>query len=124
MLAPKIERLAFPFPLPQPVAFAATNAYVAEQVARHGEPEALMLVAPATGADKLEAAIEKHGFLGLKPYRTDAASGDATHCRITGFLPEHQIAVADCRRLLVMLHLSCAQGIADELNLVDLERLQ
>ncbi len=119
-----VERLAFPFPLPQPVDFAAANAYVAEQTAGRGASGALMLVAPAMGADELEAAIETYGFLGLKPYRTYAASGDATHCRITDFLPEHQIALADRRGLLVMLHLSRPQGIADELNLADLERLQ
>lgn len=119
-----VERLAFPFPLPPPVDFAAANAYVAQQTAGRGASAALMLVAPALGADELEATIEQYGLLGLKPYRTYAASGDATHCRITDFLPEHQIAVAERRGLLIMLHLSRPRGIADELNLTDLERLQ
>jgi predicted TIM-barrel fold metal-dependent hydrolase len=44
-------------------------------------------------------------------------------CRVTDFLPEHQIAVADRRGLIVMLHLSRRQGIADPENLADLDRL-
>ena len=55
-------------------------------------------------ADHVEAEIDRHGFLGFKPYRFYARSGDAVNCGITEFMLEHQIAVAHRRGLLIMMH--------------------
>ena len=84
---------------------------------------ALMLVHPGMSEEEIENGVSRGGFLGLKPYRFFSATGDAVHCRITDFLPEHQIAVADRHELLIMMHLSRPEGIADPVNLDDLENL-
>ncbi len=81
-----------------------------------------MLVHPSMSEDDLESQIAR-GFLGFKPYRFYSATGDPVECRITDFLPEHQIAVADRHGLVVMMHLSRRSGVADPQNLDDLMRL-
>src|SRR6266550_7333967 len=44
-------------------------------------------------------------------------------CRITDFMPEHQIAVANRYGLMILLHVSKKLAIADPDNIGDLERL-
>lgn len=119
----KVERLSFPFPYSNGCDFEGSNEFIAGEVKSHPESGALMLVHPEMTADDIEAAVEQHGFLGLKPYRFFSATGDYVHCRITDFLPEHQIAVADRLGLLIMMHLSKPDGISDSQNLDDLEFL-
>ena len=82
-----------------------------------------MLVHPGMTPEAIDAAVEESGFLGFKPYRFYSTTGDTVECRITDFLPEAQLEVADARGLLIMLHLSKRHGIADPENLTDLERL-
>ncbi len=119
----EVHRLAFPYPFPQPCDFEASNAFLAAEVSKDAQSAGLMLVEPSLSADFLEEQIERHGFIGFKPYRFYATSGDAVHCGITEFLPEQQIAVADRRGLLIMMHLSKRDGIADPDNIRDLLRL-
>jgi glutamate-1-semialdehyde 2,1-aminomutase len=118
-----VERLCFGFPFTPACDFLASNRFAAAQVAGKGTSRALMLVEPSMTADAIERQIDELGLVGLKPYRFYSRTGDAVDCRITDFLPEHQIAVADRRGLIVMLHLSRRQGIADPENLADLDRL-
>lgn len=118
-----VERLAFPFPFGAGCDFEASNEFIAGQVKGHPQSGALMLVHPGMAADELHSAVQDQGFLGFKPYRFFSQTGDSVHCRITDFLPEHQIRVADELGLLVMMHLSRPNGICDEHNLADLERL-
>ena len=118
-----VERLSFPFPYSNGCDFKGSNEFIAGEVKSHPASGALMLVHPEMTADDIEAAVEQHGFLGLKPYRFFSATGDYVHCRITDFLPEHQIAVADRLGLLIMMHLSKPDGISDPQNLDDLEFL-
>lgn len=118
-----VNRLTFPFPFAPRCDFERANRFVAEQVRLDPESAALMLVQPAMQADYLERWIEEHSFLGLKPYRFYAIGGDAVECDITDFLPEEQIAVADRRGLIVMLHLAKREGIANPRNLDALSRL-
>ncbi len=82
-----------------------------------------MLVHPDMSPQYLEEQIAAHGFLGLKPYRFYSRTGDVVECRITDFLPEEQIAVADRRGLILMLHLAKRNAIADPENIADLWRL-
>ena len=119
----EVHRLAFPFPFMESCDFEASNRFIAAQVQRDPASAALMLVHPDMSAADLEEQIERHGFLGFKAYRFYSSTGDAVDCRITDFLPEHQIAVADRRGLLIMMHLAKRGAIADPENLADLERL-
>lgn len=119
----KVRRLSFPFPYNNGCDFDASNDFIAKEVAEREPSAALMLVNPSMTEADIEERIQKQGFLGLKPYRFFSTTGDAVHCRITDFLPEHQIAAADSHGLIVMMHLSKPDGISDPVNLEDLERL-
>ena len=118
-----VERLAFPFPYSNGCDFSGSNEFIAKELEGHSRSGALMLVHPGMTAQDIEAAVDQHRFLGLKPYRFFSSTGDFVHCRITDFLPEHQIAVADQLGLLIMMHLSKPNGISDPQNLDDLEML-
>ena len=81
-----------------------------------------MLVEPSISAHEVEETILTHRLLGLKPYaRYCPARGPG--CRITDFLPEHQIAVADRYGLLIMLHVGLKKSFADPRNVSDMLRL-
>jgi glutamate-1-semialdehyde 2,1-aminomutase len=82
-----------------------------------------MLVHPSMTAGDLEQLIEARGYLGFKPYRHYSVTGDVDECRITDFLPEDQIEVADRYGLLIMLHISKRDAIADPENREDIVRL-
>ena len=118
-----VSRMSFPFPFAPSCDFEASNRWVAEQTQADPRSASLMVTHPSMTAEKLEADIQQYGFLGFKPYRFYATGGDAVQCRITDFLPEHQLAVADRRGLMIMMHMARRQGIADEQNLDDLARL-
>ncbi len=116
-----VERLAFPFPFPK-CDFEGSNSYVAQQVARGGNAgRSLMLVHPGMSGEELETAVRRHGHLGFKPYRWYAP--DPVEGRLTDFMPEHQVAVADRLGLIIMMHLSKRDAIADPDNVDDLVRL-
>jgi predicted TIM-barrel fold metal-dependent hydrolase len=118
-----VERLVFPFPFSPRCDFEAANRFVAKQISQHVRSGALMLVHPLMSAEYVEEQVRKHGFLGLKPYRTYSSTGDAVECRITDFLPRHQIAVANRMGLIIMMHLAKRDAIADPQNLADLLEL-
>jgi predicted TIM-barrel fold metal-dependent hydrolase len=117
-----VERLAFPFPHRQ-CDFDGSNQYVAREAARRPASAALMLVHPGMTAETVEGAIRHHRFVGFKPYRWYSVTGDARNCRIPEYMPEHLLAVGNRYGLIVGLHLSKQDAIADEENLADLERL-
>lgn len=119
----EVRRLAFPFPFSPSCDFAASNAFVAAEVSPHPDSAALMVVHPSMTADYLEAQVKTKGFLGFKPYRTYSVTGDAAECRITDFMPRHQIEVAHRRGLIIMMHLSKRNAVADPDNIRDLEAL-
>jgi hypothetical protein len=118
----EVHRLSFPFPFPQ-CDFAAANAFLAQEVRRDPPSAGLLLVHPAMTADEVDEQLTRHALLGLKPYRFYSATGDADQCRITDFLPEHQVAVADRRGLIVMLHVSKRDAIGDPDNQRDMRDL-
>ena len=96
---------------------------LADELRTDPQSSGLLLVHPGMSADLVEAEIDRYGFLGFKPYRFYARSGDAVNCRITEFMPEHQIAVAHRRGLLIMMHVSKRDAIADPENVADMLRL-
>jgi hypothetical protein len=119
----KVHRLAFPFPWPYPCDFAGSNAFLGQELAKDPSSAGLMLVHPGMTADEAEASIDRFGFLGFKPYRYYATSGDAVNCRIPEFMPEHLIEVAHRRKLIIMMHVSKRDAIADPENIADMLRL-
>jgi len=119
----EVHRLSFPFPFPHPCDFEASNEFIASEVASDPPSAALMLVHPGMTVEYVEEQVDQHGFLGFKPYRFYATSGDAVNCGLTEFMPEHQIAVADRRGLLIMMHVSKKDAIADRQNIDDMVRL-
>jgi hypothetical protein len=119
----EVHRLAFPFPFPHPCDFEASNAFLAGEVNQDPHSAGLMLVHPGMTAEYAEAEIDRLGLVGFKPYRFYASSGDPVDCPLTDFMPEHLIALADRRGLLIMMHLSKRDAVADPDNLRDLLRL-
>jgi len=119
----EVHRLAFPYPFFPSCDFAASNRFVAQETVGDPRSAALMLVHPSMSAAHLEKELDRHAFLGFKPYRFYSTTGDVVSCRISDFLPEHQIEMADRHGLLIMLHLAKRDGIADPENLDDLARL-
>ena len=118
-----VSRMSFPCPFSPRCDFEASNRWVSEQSQSDPRSAALMLVHPSMTADDIEADLDRFGLLGFKPYRYYSVTGDAVQCRITDFLPEHQLAVADRRGLMIMMHMARRQGIGDEQNIDDLSRL-
>jgi Amidohydrolase len=119
----EVQRLSFPFPFAPPCDFEASNEFIIEQTRHHPHSGALMLVHPSMTAEYVDGEVARHGFLGFKPYRFYATSSDAVNCGLTEFMPEHQIAVAHERGLIIMMHLSRRDAIADPQNIQDIVRL-
>ncbi len=120
----EMERLAFPFPFPLPCDFDGSNSYVAAEVKKGGSAgRGLGLVHPGMSGADVEAMVRRTGLIGFKPYRWYASTGDAVEGRLTDFMPEHQIAVADKLGLIIMMHLSKRDAIADPDNIADMVRL-
>lgn len=116
----EVHRLSFPFPFQHPCDFDGANAFLADQLKADPVSAGLLLVHPGTTAAHAERQLDQHGFLGFKPYRFYATSGDAVNCRISEFMPEHLVEVAHRRGLLIMLHVSKRDAIADPDNVRDL----
>jgi len=79
------------------------------------------IVTPDLSPEELAGAIEKYHFTGLKPYRLFAA--DPVNCRITDYMPEKLLEVADHYQLNLTMHLSRFDGIGDPVNRDDLRYL-
>ena len=119
----EVHRLSFPFPFAPLCDFDASNSYLAEQIACDSSSAGLMLVHPGMTAEDINRQLDRFHFLGFKPYRFYSANADAVHCSITDFMPEHQIEIAHERGLIIMMHLSKTDGVADPDNLRDLQQL-
>ncbi|MEE3336464.1 MAG: amidohydrolase family protein [Candidatus Latescibacterota bacterium] len=96
------------------------NDWLASQMAADPASAVNMLVTPDMSADHVADQVNKHNFLGLKPYRTFAS--DPAEARIRDFLPEHLIELAHDMGLAITMHLSKRIGPADPENQEDLER--
>jgi hypothetical protein len=119
----QVQRLSFGFPFWPACDFEASNCFTAEQASQDPGSGALMLVCSSMSPQYLEEQIKSQGFLGFKPYRFYAASGDAVQCPIADFMPEGQIEVAHRLGLIITLHLGKRDAIADRENIQDLLRL-
>jgi len=118
----QVRRISFGNPF-QTCPLDQANAFTARAVSADPLSTALMLVRPDLSPEDLIDQARKYDFRGLKPYRKHALTGDPVEGRITDYLPECQIEAADRLGMMVMLHLSKSQAVADPENLADLERL-
>ena len=96
------------------------NEWMAEQMKPDPDSAVNMVVTPDMTAEYVAAQVDKHGFFGLKPYRSFAPDKDEG--RIKDFLPEHLIELAHDKGLAITMHLSKRIGIADPENQQDLAR--
>jgi len=103
--------------------FDKANSFVAGEAEKKTGTRALMMVHPSMTARQVQESVVRHRFIGFKPYLWYAPTGDMWAARIPDFMPEHQLAVANRYGLIIGLHLSKRQAIADPENLDDLERL-
>ena len=103
--------------------FDGINEWGARQALTRPGTTVQMVVHPKMTAKDVEQAVVKHRFIGLKPYRHYALSGDAVECRIPEFMPEHQLEVANRYGLIIRMHISKSRAMADPENIEDLERL-
>ena len=96
------------------------NDWMAGQLKADPESAINMMVTPDMSPGYVAEQVERHGFLGLKPYRTFAP--DPANARMRDFLPESFIEVAHDKGLAITMHLAKKTGPADAENQADLER--
>ena len=117
-----VTHLLSPNPHPQ-CDFPGSNEFIAREALKKTGTAAQMVVHPRMTAREVDDAVRRHRFVGFKPYRWYSVTGDMDECRITDFMPEHQLEVANRYGLIIRMHLSKKAAIADRENLDDLERL-
>ena len=115
-----VSRLSFPFPYNYPCDFESSNKYLANEVLKSEGSRGLILVNPKMNAEETEKTLKKSNAIGFKPYRVYSKTGDSVNARITDFMPEHQIKIANQYGLIIMMHLSKPGAIADKENISDL----
>lgn len=119
-------RQVLPFVLPNPYPkcdCGPLNAWAAAQVADAGEAACTMVVTPDMPAKYVDEQVRRYGFVGYKAYMWHAKVPNYREARITDFLAEPQIEVANQFGLIMALHLSKSKAISDPDNLADLARL-
>ena len=115
-----VERLSFPFPYNYPCDFDNSNNYVSLQTNNHQESDNLILINPMMSEEEIIKSLQSSRAVGFKPYRTYSKTGDITNCRITDFMSEEHIKIADEKNLIIMMHLSKKSGVAEDENINDL----
>ena len=123
MPARTVSRLSFPFPYNYPCDFELSNNYLAAEILKSKGSFGLILINPSMKEDAIERTIIKSNAIGFKPYRVYSKTGDAVNARITDFMPEQQIKIAEKYGLIIMMHLSKKDAIADNENISDMIRL-
>ena len=107
--------LAFGYPAPE-LDMPAANTFLAQQVAQDTGTRALMLIHPKDDPDKVDAQVERDGFVGFKVYHIYADREQTFHSDIDEFLPEWAWRIADKRGLAIMLHMVLPRALAEERN--------
>lgn len=98
------------------------NNYVAQSVTNDMNRFSIM-TDPRMSYKDLEQTIQRMQPAGLKPYLIHALVEDKQNARITDFITEEQLELADKYKLTVTLHVSKPRGMADTENLEDISRL-
>lgn len=105
----------------------ANNDFVASEVAHARQAgfaaRGQMLIAPAMDPDYVRQEVQRHGFVGLKPYHLMAqTAGPTFHAPIEDYLPETHVAVAHELGLTVTLHMVRERALADPVNQATIRR--
>ena len=98
------------------------NDYIARNIDTDNDRFSLM-TKPQMSVRYLENMIEQYHPVGLKPYLVFAEIENKQEARITDFINEEQLHIADRHELCVTLHVSKPRGMADKDNLEDIKRL-
>lgn len=98
------------------------NDFVAQSVTGTANHFSVM-TDPRMSMEELEKTILTKKPAGLKPYLVHALIEDKQYARITDFITESQLELADKYKLAVTLHVSKPRGLADPDNLRDISRL-
>lgn len=117
-----VTPLVLPFPHQQ-CDCLAQNEWAAEQVKTVPSAACTMVVKPDMPAKLVDRQVRKHRFIGYKPYLWYARTQDWREARITDFLSEPHLEVANQYGLIMALHLSKRRAISDPENLADLAML-
>lgn len=118
-----VSRLSFPFPYNYPCDFESSNKYLATEVLKRKGSFGLILVNPKMTVREIEKNLINSNAIGFKPYRVYSKTGDAVNAKITDFMPEQQIKIAEKYGLIIMMHLSKKDAIADTHNISDILKL-
>jgi predicted TIM-barrel fold metal-dependent hydrolase len=93
------------------------NEYTTQCAGKYNLP-AFAVIRPDWNPGKLEAVINKNGFLGVKPYLTFAPDNIPTDkIEILDFLPHNQLKLLNKYRRIVMLHIPRNKRLKDPVNL-------
>lgn len=115
----KVKTLAFGW-VERGVDVAANNRYVG-QAAQRGAIKGLAVTKPEFGAERLEEEVAGNGLTGMKPYPNFApAHIPPREVRITDMVSAEQLAQANERGWVLLLHIPRPGRLADRQNIEDL----
>jgi glutamate-1-semialdehyde 2,1-aminomutase len=100
----------------------AENRFVAQSISNDKNRFSLM-IRPQMPLKNLEDTIKRYKPFGLKPYLVHALVEDKQNARITDFITEEQLVLANNYGLGITMHVSKPQGMADRDNLTDISKL-
>ncbi len=100
----------------------AENRFVAQSITNNMNRLSIM-IKPQMSLENLANAINTYKPTGLKPYLVHALVEDKQDARITDFITEEQLELANNFGLCITLHVSKSRGMADPDNLKDISRL-
>lgn len=100
----------------------AENRFVAQSINNDKNRFSLM-IRPQMPIKNIENAIKIYQPFGLKPYLVNALVENKQKARITDFITEDQLDIANRYGLGITLHVSQPRGMADPDNLTDISRL-
>ncbi|NOX64242.1 MAG: amidohydrolase family protein [Chlorobi bacterium] len=100
----------------------AENKFVAQSITNEKNRFSLM-ISPKMSLENLENDIDTLKPAGLKPYLLHALVEDKQNARITDYITEEQLNLANEHGLSITLHVSKPRGMADPENLEDISRL-
>ncbi len=125
ILYPGREVIPFVLPFPHRQCDCLNqNEWAAAQV-KNSTPRGVctMVVKPDLPAALVDQQVRKHRFIGFKPYMWYAGGENWRQARITDFLIEPHLEVANQYGLIMALHVAKRLAISDPENLADMERL-
>lgn len=100
----------------------AENKFVAQNITNTKNRFSIM-ISPKMSLKELQNDIKIYKPAGLKPYLLHALVEDKQNARITDYITEEQLNLANDYGLSITLHVSKPRGMADPDNLKDISRL-